>query len=149
MPDRLDPHLEPLRPLLGRTFRGELPTAGDKVATDISRWERALGGRAVRNLHSLDDGEYGGETIIYWDETAQTLACWYFTTAGFWTRGTVTFAGNRIISEEEVTGNESGVTEILPDGGLSTHSEYLRNGEWVAGHGGRYREDPTAEVHFH
>lgn len=153
MTDHLDPHLEPLRTLLGRTFRGEMPDDG-RVAIDISRWERALGGRAVRNLHSVDEGEYGGETIIFWDEDAQAVGAWYFTTAGFRTRATLTFEPGRVVSHERVTGNKNGitevrgVTEIRPDGTLHTRAEYLKNGEWVPGHSGVYREDPSAEVRF-
>jgi hypothetical protein len=44
----LDPHLEPLRPWLGKTFKSEAKESSDKPAIDVSRWERALNGKAVR-----------------------------------------------------------------------------------------------------
>ncbi|HKX63568.1 MAG TPA: hypothetical protein VJS65_17050, partial [Verrucomicrobiae bacterium] len=39
----LDPHLEPLRPLLGKTWRGPFKNSKpEKPVVDIMRWERAL-----------------------------------------------------------------------------------------------------------
>jgi hypothetical protein len=151
----LDPHLAPLAPLLGKTFRGEMANSTpEKPVYDVSRYERALNGRAVRNLHSVNDGEYGGETLIYWDEGAQSLVFQYYTTAGFNTQGTMIAEANRYVSREEVTGESKGVTvvesvaELLPDGRLRTSSRYLRHGEWEQGHGAIYVEDPAAEVRF-
>ncbi|MEM9704230.1 MAG: hypothetical protein AAF907_17455, partial [Planctomycetota bacterium] len=64
----LAPQLEPLRPLIGKTWKGEFRQgpAGQTVV-DIMRWERALNGSAVRTMHSINDGLYGGETIYRWD----------------------------------------------------------------------------------
>src|SRR4051812_4302440 len=74
-------HLEPLRPLLGKTWKGTFTgSKPEKPVTDIMQWERALNGRAVRSLHSINDGDYGGETIFMWDEKEQKLAYHYFTT---------------------------------------------------------------------
>ena len=147
--------LEPFRPFLGKTFRGELAeSTPEKPVVDISKWERALNGQAVRNLHSLNDGEYGGETIIYYDKDKQSLMYYYFTTAGFYTHGTMTFEGDTVISHEFVEGNENGITEvkstatILEDGSLHNKSMYLKNGEWVEGHEATYIEAPDAELIF-
>ncbi len=151
----LSDHLGPFEPLVGRTFRGELTesdAAGPMV--DVSRWERALNGLAVRNLHSVNDGEYGGETIYFWDREQGKLRFFYFTTSGFFTQGDAVFDGNVMSTHERVTGNAHGVTEVratselLPDGSLRTSSEYLQNGQWVPGHAGLYRETPGAEVRF-
>ena len=54
----LDPHLEPLRPWLGKTWKSEAAESGGKAKIDVARWERALNGKAVRILHSINDGEY-------------------------------------------------------------------------------------------
>ncbi|MBN1407027.1 MAG: hypothetical protein JW956_04530 [Calditrichaceae bacterium] len=147
--------LEPFRPFLGKTFRGELAeSTPEKPVVDISKWERALNGQAVRNLHSLNDGEYGGETIIYYDKDKQSLIYYYFTTAGFYTHGTMAFEGDTVISHEFVEGNENGITEvkstatILEDGSLHNKSMYLKNGEWVEGHEATYIEAPDAELIF-
>src|SRR5262245_11083755 len=91
-PPPLDSRLEPLKPWLGKTWKGEFksPPPG-KPVVDVARWERALNGKAVRVLHSINDGSYGGESIVMWDEKKQAVGYHYFTTAGFSTMGTMTF----------------------------------------------------------
>jgi hypothetical protein len=151
----LNEHLEPFRPLLGKTWRGEFKGGGPGAAKiDIARWERALNGEAIRVLHSINDGEYGGETIIIWDATKKALSHFYFTTAGFRTTGTFKFDGRKFVAEEEVAGATQGITrvrssgEVREDGTLVSKSEYLKDGQWVPGHELVYREDPKAEVKF-
>src|SRR6185503_3791307 len=74
----LDPHLAPLKPLLGKTWRGVFPNSTpEKPVIDISRYEAVLNGQAVRNLHSINDGAYGGETLIVWDKEKQALIYYY------------------------------------------------------------------------
>jgi hypothetical protein len=147
---QLEEHLKPLEPLLGRTFRGDLGSDG----TDVSRWERAMNGMAVRNLHSVNDGEYCGETIIYFDRKQAAVLSFYFTSAGFYTQARLSFEPGRILAREEVVGNKNGitvvesVTEPRPEGGYSTSSRYLQNGVWIPGHAGTYVEAPGAEVRF-
>ena len=148
-------HLQPLAPLLDRTFRGELnESTPEKPMVDVSRWERWLGGMAVRNLHSVNDGEYGGETIVYWDREKSSLVYFYFTTAGFYSRGTMTVDRTRFTSYEDLVGNKNGIAavrstqELLPDGRLRTRAEYLQHGKWVEGHSATYVEAPGAEVRF-
>jgi hypothetical protein len=152
---KLSEQLKHFERLVGRTFRGVLnESTADKPMIDVSRWERAMNGLAVRNLHSVNDGEYGGETVYYWDRQEQKLRFFYFTTAGFFTQGTITFEDDVQHSHEFVTGNAHGVTEVratsefLPDGRLKTQSEYLQNGKWVEGHAAVYVETPGAEVNF-
>ncbi len=147
--------LEPFRPFLGKTFKGELSeSTPEKPVIDISKWERALNGKAVRNLHSLNNGEYGGETIIYYDKDKKSLVYYYFTTAGFYTHGTMKFEGDTVISHEYVEGNDNDITEvksvatIMKDGGLHNKSMYLKNGEWIEGHEATYDEAPDAKVIF-
>ncbi len=151
----LNEHLKPLSPFIGKTWRGKSPKAEpDKPFEDVSRWERALNGQAVRILHSVNEGAYGGETLIVWDRKKESLVFYYFTTDGFYTSGTIKIEDGKMISHEIVTGNENGITEvksvgtILPDGKLHSKSQYLKNGEWVDGHEFYYDEDPKAIVVF-
>lgn len=151
----LNEHLEPFRPYIGKTWRGEAANSTpDKPVVDISRWERAMNGQAIRILHSLNDGEYGGETIIVWDAKKESLVFYYFTTGGFYTHGTVWFEEGKMISHEYVVGNENGITEVkaigevLPDGRMHSTSQYLKNGNWEDGHEFYYSEAPGAEVIF-
>lgn len=151
----LDEHLEPFRPFIGRTWKGHFKSSTpEKPRVDVSRWERALNGKAVRVLHSINDGAYGGESIIMWDQKKQSLVFYYFTTAGFHTTGTMTFKDGKIVSHEVVSGAAEGVTEvraigeIRADGTMVSKSEYLKDGKWVPGHEVTYKEDPKAEVVF-
>lgn len=151
----LNPHLEPLRPLLGKTWRGPFKDSKpDKPVVDIARWERALNGQAVRLLHSINDGAYGGETMFVWDEKKQAVVFYYFTTAGYMTTGTIEVKGTTIITHEDVKGEAGGVTEvratseILPEGKLHVKAEYLKEGKWSLGHEVTYVEDPKGEVVF-
>lgn len=152
---RLNEHLEPFRPFLGRTWKGELKEdGGTRVRTDVARWERALNGEAIRVLHSVDDGAYGGETIIIWDAARKKVVYFYFTTAGFRTTGEFVFEGGKYLAAEEVTGEAQSVTkvrttgELRADGTMVSKSEYLKDGRWVPGHERSYREAPGAEVKF-
>ena len=151
----LDPHLDPLRPLLDKTWKGELKgSTPEKPLVDVARWERALNGRAVRILHSINDGIYGGEILVTWDDQKQELAYFYFTTAGFRTTGTMKLEARRFTTHEIVVGSSEGTTEVratnelLPDGTFRVKSEYFKNGQWVPGHEVTYHEDPNAKVQF-
>jgi len=151
----LDPHLEPLRPWLGKTWKGEFKDSKpDKPTVDISRWERALNGKAVRIVHSVNEGAYGGESLVMWDEKKQAVTYHYFTTGGFTTTGTMTFKDGKVLTHEVVTGSAGGVTEVRgtsemgAEGTFRVKTEYLKNGEWAVGRDVNYREDPTASVVF-
>lgn len=151
----LDTHLEPLRPLLEKTWKGQFKDSKPEQPTvDISHWERALNGRAVRILHSINEGIYGGESLVLWDEQKQQVSYYYFTTAGFMTMGTMRFENGKFITLEKVTGSKEGITEVRgtselrADGSFHVRSEYFKNGTWVPGHEVTYREDSTAKVVF-
>jgi len=151
----LDPHLEPLRPLLGKTWRGEFKNSTpEKPVVDVSHWERVLNGKAVRVMHSINEGAYGGETIFTWDAKNQSVIYHYFTTAGFMTRGTMTFKDGKNVALEQVTGDAGGVmevrstSEILSDGSFHVKAEHLTKGEWLPGHEVTYHEAPEAKVIF-
>ena len=153
----LDPNLEPLRPLLEKTWKqvSELKSgATNKPAIDVARWERALNGKAVRILHSINDGAYGGESIVMWDAAKQAVIYHYFTTATFTTKGTMTFKDGKIFTHEAVSGNAGGITEvrgefeIRKDGTYHVKAEHLKDGKWSVGREATYREDAAAKVVF-
>jgi hypothetical protein len=154
-PDSLSSGLEPLRPYLGKTWRGLLSAPGQPEKIDISHWERALNGTAVKIRHSVNQGEYGGETMVFVDQKTKQLTYYYFTTAGFYTHGTMQFDAQtgQLQAEEQVENNKNGITKVrslstLSAGTLQTRSEYLQNGQWVKGHSATYTEAPQAKVEF-
>jgi len=153
--DSLSEHLEPLRPFLNKTWKGKVAETPEKEPVyDIARWERILNGRGVRILHSVNDGDYGGETIVVWDAEQESLIFYYFTTAGFYTNGTVKMEDGKMISHEFVTGNQDGITEVksttklTAEGKMEVTTQMLKNGEWTEGRNVLYKETPEAEVVF-
>lgn len=156
-PDTLAPELEVFRPFLNKVWRGELKAQQPgKTSIDHSLWQRALNGTAIKVVHSINDGEYGGESIIFWDKSKKSLAYYYFTTAGFYTHGTMQYdvASQALIAEEKVENNASGITMVrsvstLKANQLTTSSEYLQQGKWVKGHAATYIESKTGQVRFH
>jgi hypothetical protein len=154
-PTSLDSHLEAFRPLVSKTWKGSFTNSkSEKPVTDVMRWERALNGKAVRVLHSINDGMYGGETIFMWDETKQELRYHYFTTAGFMTVGGVSFKDDDVITHEVVTGSSRGITEVRgtsklgKDGSFHVKTEHLKDGKWEPGHEVTYQQDSDAKVIF-
>jgi len=151
----IDPRLAPLQPLVGKTWRGELsPPGAAKPVVDVHRFELALNGRAVRSVHSVNDGEYGGETLFVWDDEKKSIVYTYFTTAGFYTTGTMQPEAEALQSHEIVRGTTSGPREVkatsrlLPDGRLHVTAAHLKDGRWVDGHEAYYSVDPKAVVRF-
>lgn len=143
--------LAALRPFVGKTWKGAMNE--EKKVYDVSRWEAALGGRAVRILHSVGDGNYGGETLVRWDPVAREVIYDYVTTAAFGTRGKMTFpSAARVECHETVTGNAGGVTEVkatmelLADGRMKVSSRMLKNGSWEESPARIYVEDAAARV---
>ncbi|SVA69885.1 uncharacterized protein METZ01_LOCUS122739 [marine metagenome] len=151
----LSVHLKPFQNYIGKTFKGEFANSTpEKPIYDISHWERVLNGNAIRIMHSVNNGEYGGESIVMWDAKKESLVSWYFTTAGFYTQAILQFEDEKLISIEDVTGNENNITkvkaiiEFLPDGQLLNSSKYFINGFWADGHKIKYSEVPDAKVVF-
>ena len=151
----LEPGLEPLRPLLEKTWKGAFKSSTpEKRVVDVMRWERALNGKAVRLLHSVNDGTYGGETIITWNAKEQQATYHYFTTAGFMTVGSMRFQDGKFITHEKVAGGAGGVTEVrgtselLADGTMRVSTEHLKDGQWQPGREVIYHEDSSAKVVF-
>ena len=152
---KLDEQLEPLRPFIGKTWRGEFKNSKpEKPTIDVARWERALNGRAVRITHSINGGYYGGESLIHWDKEKSEIRYHYFSTAGFHNIGTMTVTNQTLTAVEKVFGNKEGMTEVRStyelrtDGTMLNRSQYLKNGEPAGTREVLYKEDPRAEVKF-
>ena len=145
--------LEPLRPFIGKTWKGHFKNSTpEKPRVDVAKWERALNGQAVRIIHSVNDGSYGGESIITWNKKNQQLEYHYFTTAGFTTHGTMKVDGKKLITRETVTGGEvtevEATNELTADGKLRVTAQYLKDGKPAGGREMVYEEAPNAQVIF-
>ena len=141
---------------VGRTFRGEPTGEGADTVADIQSWDWALGGAGLSIVHALEDGSYGGETLIYQDGESDDLVYVYVTNAGFRTEGSFVLNEDGSWSAEEaVTGHDTitrvrSTGEERSDGTLLMISEYLSDGDWTPGHRFIYREvfgvEPTLNV---
>lgn len=151
----LNEHLAVFKDLVGKTWKGEFANSTKEMPMfDVARWERALNGKAIRVLHSVNDGIYGGESILMWDPKQEKIVTWYFTTAGFFTQSSFEVSGKSWTALEEVTGNANGITKVksttqlLDNGEMHVKSEYFAKDKWTPGHEIHYKLAPDAEVKF-
>lgn len=146
--------LELLKPFVGKTYRGIMGDPNGEHSIDIQSWERILNGTSIRIMHSVDDGAYGGESILYWDKQKERIAYYYFTTAGFITHGYMLVEKVKYTAFETVEGSEQGITEVKSttvlneDGSLTASAEYFKNGKWIPGHKIEYTLDMNAKLKF-
>lgn len=142
------PALEALAPLVGDPWQSTFEVNGTEV-TDVSRFEWAMRGHALRNIHANAEGTYGGETL-FWAE-GDSLRFLYVTSGGFTTSGTAHIRDNgALVAEEAVVGNPNGidrvrsVSHVDADGRLHTAAEYRTNGIWSEGRSAVYTRQPDA-----
>lgn len=135
-----------LAELVGKTFLGGPGGDSSEQTADVQYWSWAVGGSVLSITHALEDGSYGGETLVYRDNSTDGLAYVYVTDGGFMTQGSFTLDDEGgWVAEEEVTGHPT-ITKVRSTGvmketgELVSTSEYFQNGEWVAGNNFTYRE---------
>lgn len=135
--DLLEPELAIFTPYLG-TWQADFKVpAGAKPIQDISKWERALNGKVIHTTHSINEGEYGGESMIFYDRKKESLVFYYFTTAGFYTKGTMkVLSPTQFVAYEEVMGSKEGITKVrsiseLKNDTFVVSTSYLKKGEWT------------------
>ncbi|MBQ4800067.1 hypothetical protein J8L73_13135 [Pseudoalteromonas sp. MMG006] len=136
-PTNLDKELAVFKPYLG-TWQADFEVPkGEKPIQDIGIWERALNGKAIHTKHSINEGEYGGESMIFYDSKKESLVFYYFTTAGFYTKGTIkVLSPTQFVAYEEVTGSKEGITKVksmsdFKEGKFVVSTSYLKKGEWT------------------
>ncbi|GAA0869013.1 hypothetical protein GCM10009116_08490 [Brevundimonas basaltis] len=139
----------PFAPMIGKTWRG-VATAQPGVE-DVQRWEWAVGGHAVRVVHSVNAGAYAGETLIFRDRDSGDYVFHYFTTGGFHTTGVMTPVAGGFEVDETVHGAETierlkSTAMLGTDGVYRVRSSSEQDGGWVEIGGFDYREDPSASV---
>jgi hypothetical protein len=148
----LHAELEPFRPLLGKTWSGAFPERPDGTSmVDVVRYERVLNGMAVRAVHSINDGVYGGETLFRWDAIGEQLVFHYFTTQGFVTKGVIRRNDDgsfTSIEDVENPAQADGVTRVEAEFRIEAErlvvaSTYFRGDTSEPGHAAVYR--PTSE----
>lgn len=144
------PDLAALAPFVGAPWQSTFEVDGTEV-TDVSRFEWAMNGRALRNIHANTAGTYGGETLIWAD--GDSLRFIYVTSAEFVTEGTAYVRDDgALVAEEVVTGNEDGIDRVRSvsyigdDGRLYTEAAYRQNGTWGEGRSAVFERNPEAAL---
>ena len=135
-----------LADLVGRTFRGEPTDSSAGSVADIQLWLWSDDGETLIIKHRLEDGSYGGDSIVTKNSETGKLSYIYNTNAGFSTQGDFTLDGKGHWEAVEDVSGQSDVTKvrsrgyIREDGAMISNSEYLKNGEWVPGNSFIYHE---------
>lgn len=138
----------PFEHLIGKSWRGV--GTGPEAVEDIQRWDWAVGGHAVRVVHSVRGGAYAGETLIFRDRDSGAYIFHYFTSGGFHTTGVMRPTGPGAFEAEETVHGLDGFPPIRStlvmgaDGVHRARSFQQENGAWVEKGGFDYREDPSA-----
>jgi hypothetical protein len=137
-----------LAPFIG-TWKAEVA----ENTYDVSHYDWVLGGKALRIMHSINDGAYGGEALVHWNEEKQAITFHYITTSTFYTEGTISLTEAGFDAQEIVHGNMDGIVETrsgyeMKDGEIHVWSQLLKNGEWTEKETAIYSKAPGAEVRF-
>ncbi len=109
---------------------------GKPTVVDVATWEKTLNGKAIRSQHSINDGVYGGEMMMVWDNKKKSLVFFYFTTADFYTMGTIEVIDDTsFIAYEDVTGSVEGITKVkstssIKDDIITVSTSYFKNDQW-------------------
>ena len=143
----LSSRLKGLEKFLGKTYKGEfLNSSQENPLFDMMFWERALNGNAVRILHSVNEGEYGGETIIMWNPDKNKLYSWYFNTGGSQSEGTVEIDTDHCLIIENVSKNKNGIKKVKTiykytrSGEINCKVKYFINNIWFDAHNHLYKQ---------
>lgn len=139
----------------GSTFVGIPMGDSSERLKDYQKWAWVEDGNAILISHALEDGSYGGDTIVRTTDDPNELVYEYVTNAGFTTTGSfrLDHEAGTWTSLELVEG-DSPVSEVESkgvmnaDGTMRMTSRYLTADGWQEGHGFIYRRtyDPLPEL---
>jgi hypothetical protein len=150
----LHPELEPMRPFLGITWRGERMDPGaDRPRVEVVRYDRTLNGEVIRMLHSINNGDLVGEMVIRWNENSGHAEYHYFTSAGYYTTGLVTFDKRSFTIEEQPSAADTGTPPMrtvrrLSRGRLLSSSHLFVNERWTEAEPSIYVAAPEEKLRF-
>ena len=136
----LSEHLIEMELFIGNTYKGNfINSTRENPMIDILSFERSLNGNAIKVIHSVNNGEFGGETMVMWNPEKERLQSWYFTSAGSLTIQNVQIKKDTFISTENVERNKNGITkvktiiEVLHGNQIKKRTKYLMNNLWKDG----------------
>lgn len=138
--EKFDDKLAFFAPYVGTWYSVFESVDGVATVSDVAKWQRALNGKALKTIHSVNKGAYGGESIIFWDKKQQKYVFYYFTTADFMTTGEIEITSdNSFVAYEDVDGSSEmskGITKVrsvstLTEQKITVETSYLKNGTWA------------------
>ena len=152
----LSDHLIEMKPFIGNTYKGDfINSTKENPMFDVLSFERALNGNAIKVIHSVNNGEFVGETMVMWNPEKGGLQSWYFTSAGSLTIQNVQIRKNIFISIENVERNQNGITkvktimEVLNEDQIKKRTKYLMNNMWKDGSETLYNKINGLKPVFH
>ena len=152
----LSDHLIEMKPFIGNTYKGDfINSTKENPMFDVLSFERALNGNAIKVIHSVNNGEFVGETMVMWNPEKGGLQSWYFTSAGSLTIQNVQIRKNTFISIENVERNQNGITkvktimEVLNEDQIKKRTKYLMNNMWKDGSETLYNKINGLKPVFH
>ncbi|WP_050808373.1 hypothetical protein [Asticcacaulis biprosthecium] len=142
----------PLEAWAGKTWRGtgNGPAGGAKIQ-DVQQWQWDLGGHAIRIIHSVNDGAYAGESVLFPAPDGDGFVYTYVTTGGFYTTGVIRPAGQNAYVAEETVHGVPGLGKLRSEGELGADGVYRvrssmeKDGQWIETGGFDYVEDAAAK----
>jgi len=103
-PVSIDPHLQFLRPLLGKTWRGELRSPdGARASTEIREFIPLDGGRVIRMTKINRELGSHGEGFLYWDDVRRVVGYFFIEDSGVFLTGEASGDERRVTLEGTMT----------------------------------------------
>lgn len=147
------PALGVFAPFLGNAYRGVSISPEFEATDDLIYWRAALGGQAVRAVHALADGSYGGESLYYADQSGG-IRWIYVSNSGFHTTGRVAPQGDGGWTSTGAFSSNMALAQVVqvatptPDGFVVSSTLVGRNGDRQAGPSFSFTKDNTLSVVF-
>ena len=140
---------------IGKYFKGEtFNSTKTKLISEVIHFKRILNGQAIRIVHSINEGEFGGESIITWNQENNILESVYFSTGGNIKHSMVTLKENTITLVEDVSKNQNSIKKVKTTyylnsyGQLKKETKYYINNMWIFSHNSNYTESKSSEIIF-
>ena len=143
--------LKALAPYIGTWTSIQKPDDCEKFV-DVQKWEWAFRGQVIRLTHSVNGGEYAGESLIHWDATAKNIIYRYVNTSNFYTDGIITILkdGSLEVRENIFSSNKMGRQSHsgyrIEDGKMHSWSKFLTEGTWGEADHYTYNNTPDAVI---
>ena len=146
--------LRGFEPFIGKYFKGSINNVSKlKSSSEVIYFQRILNGQAIRISHSINHGEFGGETIIAWNDSNNLLESIYFSTGGTIKKSIVEIKDHKVILLEDLINDNSikkvkTTYKLLLNGNLEKEIKYYIDKTWRKSHVLIYKNDKNSKLIF-